>query len=112
MVSQAGHGVQDCGEGEKGSLLGHVNRPDACSTAHVEDAGCGIEGDGCLVQLVSPCYREELVVDVHAVFFWLVAWEHVDASAVAMIPATVFQIIGVVSRYWQPVVDRVSESVE
>jgi hypothetical protein len=57
------------------NLLGHVNRPDACATADVEDAG-GLPvlrdgGHGRLVQLVAPRHGEELVVDVHAVLLGL-----------------------------------------
>lgn len=72
-----------------------------------------------LVQHVSPCDGEELVVDVHAVLFWLgcvsglgtsaggalsaylVAWILVDASPVAVVVAAVFQVIAVVSRHGQ-----------
>lgn len=52
-------------------LLGHVYRPDAGACAHVENANFSVRWHRGLVQCVSPCYREHLVVDVHAVFFGL-----------------------------------------
>jgi hypothetical protein len=52
-------------------LLGHVDCPDAGATANVENAGLPVLRNRRLVQLVSPCDGEQLVVDVHAVFFML-----------------------------------------
>lgn len=69
MVSLAGRKLQAA----EPNLLGHVNRPDARPTAYVEDAGLQVWLYRRLVQLVPPCYCEELVVDIHAVLFWLVS---------------------------------------
>lgn len=52
-------------------LLGHVYRPDAGACAHIENANFSVGWHRGLVQCVSPCYREHLVVDVHAVLFRL-----------------------------------------
>lgn len=55
------------------NLLGHVNCPDASPAANVEDAGLHmwLDGHRGLVQLASPCHGKKLVVNVHAVLFWL-----------------------------------------
>jgi hypothetical protein len=53
------------------------------------------------VQLASPCDGEELVVNVHAVFFGLVAGVHVEASPEAMIPPAVFHVVAVLSGHGQ-----------
>lgn len=65
------------------NLLGHINCPDARATAYVEDAGriaiLGNLRNGRLVQLFSPRYIEELVVDVHAVLLILRGVSGLDA---------------------------------
>jgi len=86
----------------QGDLLGHVYRPDAGPAPNVEDAGrLPVLRNRRLVQLLPPCDSEELVVDVHAVFFRLVAREHVDSAPEAMIPAAVFEVVAVGSRHGQ-----------
>jgi hypothetical protein len=101
-------------------LLGHVNRPDACATADVEDAGrlpvLRDRGHGRLVQLVAPRHGEELVVDVHAVLLGLrgsacsaatrrgahlIARVHVDASPEAVVQAAIFMVVAVLGGYGQ-----------
>lgn len=85
------------------------------------------------MQLASPCYGEKLVVDVHAILFWLwcrvsvkqagkvgggggdgggvclagaylVAWIHVEPSPEAMIPTAIFHVVAVLSGHGQSVV--------
>jgi hypothetical protein len=101
-------------------LLGHVYRPDAGACAHVENANFSVRWHRGLVQCVSPCYREHLVVDVHAVLFrlgvsvriglespipaWpahLVARILVDASPVAVVVAAILEVIAVLSGHGQ-----------
>lgn len=53
------------------NLLGHVNRPDASAGAQIENASFSVLWHRGLVQHISPCYGEQLVVDVHAVLLWL-----------------------------------------
>lgn len=101
------------------NLLGHVYCPDACASAQVENASFSVLWHGSLVQHVSPCYGEQLVVDVHAVLLrlqcaselvvsrariecaHLVARILVDASPVAMVVAAIFEVITVVSGHGQ-----------
>jgi len=62
-------------------LLGHIDCPDTRPTSQVKDTGFPIRRNGSLMQLVSSCYEEQLVIDVHAVFFRLCKASSVNDSA-------------------------------
>lgn len=49
--------------------------------------------DGRLVQVFSSCDEEQLVVDVHAVLFGLVARVHVEAASEAMVEAAILLVV-------------------
>jgi hypothetical protein len=56
-------------------LLGHIDSPYPCATSEIEYARriMRVYVDGSLMQLPSSRDLEDLVVDIHAIFFFLFA---------------------------------------